>query len=135
MVDGDAGDALHRFGDRAVGQLANIIGGDRINHFTGGLLGLLCRFQCGALAGDHDDGFVGGRGDSRCRVLGISDGAKGERTENGHGGGSHQQAQFLFSRRHLERLPEMNGRALSERGKSGTNKTGKMPMALALTCI
>ena len=84
-VHGDADDALQHLGDRAVGQLADVVGDDGIDDLVGVLLDLLGRAQRGALARD-DDGLdlglgLGVRlGGGRRRRLGEGD-AGGQATE------------------------------------------------------
>ena len=53
-VDGDARDALERFGHRTIGQRANILRGDRIDDGVGVLLDVLSIGERGAQAADDD---------------------------------------------------------------------------------
>jgi hypothetical protein len=62
MVDRHAGDALQRLGHAAVGELADIVGGDRINDFGSVALDLDCALDRRALPGDDDIGRRGARG-------------------------------------------------------------------------
>ena len=84
-ADVHAGNTLQRFGDRTVGQRADIFGGDHVDHGIGAALDRLRGLQRGAEAGDDDrgiglfgglGGFVGcgilrqcgaGRRDRQCR--------------------------------------------------------------------
>jgi hypothetical protein len=76
-VDRHAADALERFGQVGVGELADVLGDDAVDHALGVALEVHGRGQAGADAGDHDgiqfadvipsihllgDGMGGGRG-------------------------------------------------------------------------
>src|SRR4051794_5439862 len=80
-LQGDSGDALERFGDRAVGQRANVLRSDGIDHLLGILLAVAGAAQRSANASDDNRvlagrGFrrslvrcrLGGRGGLRCRL-------------------------------------------------------------------
>ena len=109
VVDRHAGDALERFGDAAIGQLADVVGADRIDDLVGVALDADRIGDRGALAGDDDLAGAalgrgrgtllgGGGGARRCGVgLAIGGGGvrprlrknrRGDRGEREDGGGS-----------------------------------------------
>ena len=68
-VDGNAGDALQRFGDRLVRECAYVGRSDRVDDGVGVPLDLLRRAQCAPLTGDDDRVLFGGA--RRSRLVGV----------------------------------------------------------------
>ena len=56
-ADGDAWNAVQRFGDVGVGKFADVFGEDRVGEIDRSALGVGCHGQAGSIAGDRDGFF------------------------------------------------------------------------------